>query len=86
MAFWPLEKKYPGYKASGTFHWEDTEGTSYDNVAVIHTIDFGAVPDSVAQRQLFQFPGWAIRSAKKEIVGVWINGENEGDAPGHGNG
>lgn len=74
------EKKYPGYKSSGTFHWEDTEGVSYDNVATIHPIAFGAVPDSVVRNAAFSIPWAGDPLAAKEIVGVWINGENEGDA------
>mgnify|MGYP000866574298 CR=1 FL=1 len=78
LAFY--EKKYAGYKSSGTFHWEDTEGTTYDNVATIHPIAFGAVPDSVARNAAFSIPWTGAPLAEKEIVGVWINGENEGDA------
>jgi hypothetical protein len=74
------EKKYAGYKASGTFHWEDTEGTAYDNEAVIHPIEFGVVPDSVARNAAFEIPWTGDPLAAQESVGAWVNGANEGDA------
>ncbi len=78
LAFY--EKKIPGYKSTGTFHWEDTEGKEYDNIATIHTIEFGAVPDSVARNAAFSIPWAGDPLGENEIVGTWINGENEGDA------
>jgi hypothetical protein len=74
------EKKFPGYKSTGTFHWEDTEGTAYDNVASIHPIHFGAIPDSLARNAAFSIPWTGDPLAARESAGVWINGENEGDA------
>jgi hypothetical protein len=78
LAFY--EKKYPGYKATGTFRWEDTEGKLYENTAEIHPIAFGTLPDSIARNAAFSIPWTGDPLMAKEIVGVWINGENEGDA------
>jgi hypothetical protein len=74
------EKKYTGFKSSGKFHWEDTDGKSFDNMATIHPISFGVVPDSVARNIAFSIPWTGDPLGDKELVGVWINGENEGDA------
>jgi hypothetical protein len=78
LAFY--EKKYPGLKTSGMFRWEDTEGKSFENTIFINSIDFGAVPDSVARNVAFSIPWTGAALGTDEVVGVWINGENEGDA------
>ena len=74
------EKKMAGYKASGTFHWEDTEGNAFDNAVTIHPIAFGSLADSVARTAAFDIPWTGDALGNDEVVGVWINGENEGDA------
>lgn len=78
LAFY--EKQYAGFKSSGTFHWEDTDGKEFDNVVTINTIDFGAMPDSVARTAALTIPWAGNALGSDEVVGTWINGENEGDA------
>lgn len=78
LAFY--EKKYAGLKTSGTFHWEDTEGKSFDNSVTINAIDFGAMPDSIVRNAALTIPWTGNALGTDEAVGTWINGENEGDA------
>ena len=74
------EKKYAGLKTSGAFHWEDTEGHVFDNSIALKAIAFGAIPDSIARTGAFSIPWTGDPLGANEIAGVWINGENEGDA------
>ncbi|MBL7807609.1 MAG: hypothetical protein JNN28_07345 [Saprospiraceae bacterium] len=74
------EKQYAGLKTSGTFHWEDTDGKAFDNTITINAIGFGVIPDSVARNAAFTIPWTGNALGNEEAVGVWINGENEGDA------
>ena len=74
------EKKFAGLKTAGTFHWEDTEGAAYDNDVTIRNIKFGALPDSVSRASAFTIPWTGDPLIADEVAGVWINGENEGDA------
>ena len=78
LAFY--EKQYAGLKASGTFHWEDTDGKSFDNDVTINPIDFGVMPDSIARTAALTIPWTGTALGSDEAVGTWINGENEGDA------
>lgn len=78
LAFY--EKKYAGYKSFGTFHWEDTEGMTYDNSIEIHPIHFAALADTISRSGAFEIPWTGDPLAAKESAGAWINGENEGDA------
>lgn len=74
------EKKYAGLKSSGTFHWEDTEGHTFDNTITVKPIAFGALPDSIARNAALTIPFTGDPLGTNEVAGVWINGENEGDA------
>ena len=74
------EIQYAGLKPSGTFHWEDTEGKAFDNEVTINTIDFGVMPDSIARTAALTIPWTGNALGADEVVGTWINGENEGDA------
>lgn len=78
LAFY--EKKYAGLKPSGTFRWEDTEGKVFENTVSLHSIDFGVLPDTVARTGAFTIPWTGDPLGDDEVVGTWINGENEGDA------
>ncbi len=78
LAFY--EKQYAGLKSSGTFHWEDTDGKVFDNVVSINAIDFGTMPDSIARTAALSIPWTGNALGADEVVGAWINGENEGDA------
>jgi hypothetical protein len=78
LAFY--EKTYAGLTSTGTFRWEDTEGKVFENTVTINPIDFGAMPDSVARNAAFTIPWTGAALGQNEVVGVWINGENEGDA------
>ncbi len=84
LTFRPLlglyEKKIAGLKAAGDFRWEDADGKAFVNTVTVNNIDFGAVPDSVARNAAFEIPWTGASLGDNEIVGVWINGENEGDA------
>jgi hypothetical protein len=74
------EKKFVGLKASGSFTFEDTEGNAYQNAVSIHEIGFGALPDSISRTTALSIPFSGGEVLENEVVGVWINGENEGDA------
>lgn len=74
------EKSYAGFKSSGTFHWEDTDGKSFDNKVTINTIDFGAMSDTIVRTAALTIPWAGDALGTDEVVGTWINGENEGDA------
>ena len=78
LAFY--EKQYAGLKAFGTFHWEDTEGKVFDNELNINVIDFGVMPDSIVRTAALTIPWTGSALGADEVVGTWINGENEGDA------
>ncbi|MBN8677004.1 MAG: hypothetical protein J0M29_02195 [Chitinophagales bacterium] len=78
LAFY--EKQYAGFKSSGTFKWEDTDGKVFENTVVINEIAFGAIPDSIARNAAFTIPWTGAALGDNEAAGVWINGENEGDA------
>lgn len=78
LAFY--EKTYAGLVSTGTFIWEDTEGKVFENKVTINSIDFGTMPDSVARNAAFTIPWTGAALGQDEVVGVWINGENEGDA------
>jgi hypothetical protein len=84
LTFKPLlafyEKSYAGYKSTGAFVFEDTEGKSYTNSISIKPVQFGAVPDTVLRNAALSVPWTGDVLGEKEYVGVWINGENEGDA------
>jgi hypothetical protein len=74
------EKKYAGLKSSGKFRWEDTEAKVFENNLTVNNIAFGALPDSVSRATAFSIPWTGDALGSDEIVGVWVNGENEGDA------
>ena len=74
------EKKTAGYKKSGTFKWEDTEGKSFENMVTINEIAYGVLPDSVSRTAAFSIPWTGTPLGDTELVGAWINGEKEGDA------
>ncbi|MBL7825745.1 MAG: hypothetical protein JNJ57_03885 [Saprospiraceae bacterium] len=74
------EKKIAGLNSSGTFRWEDAEGKVFENTITINPIDFGAGLDTIARNAALEIPFTGAPLAEHEIVGVWINGENEGDA------
>lgn len=78
LAFY--EKKIPGLKKSGVFHWEDTDGKAFDNTVTIHEIGFGALADSIGRTTALTIPWTGDPLGTDEVVGTWINGENEGDA------
>jgi hypothetical protein len=78
LAFY--EKKYPGFKASGKFHWEDTDGKVFENTVTIQEIGFGVMPDTIARTAALSIPWTGNVLGADEAVGTWINGENEGDA------
>lgn len=78
LAFY--EKKYAGLKTSGTFIWEDTEANVFTNTVTINPIDFGVMPDSIARNAALTIPWTGDALGTDEVVGTWINGENEGDA------
>jgi hypothetical protein len=78
LAFY--EKKYVGLKTSGTFKWEDTEGNVFQNTIEVRPIAFGTLPDSIARNAAFSIPFTGGPVADKEVIGIWANGENEGDA------
>lgn len=74
------EKKTAGLKTSGTFKWEDTDGNTFENAISLKPIAFGNVPDTVARNAAFQIPWTGAPLGDDEVVGVWINGKEEGDA------
>lgn len=74
------EKKMTGYKKSGVFKWEDTEGKSFQNTVTINEIAYGTIADSVSRAAAFNVPWTGEPLGDNELVGVWINGEKEGDA------
>jgi hypothetical protein len=78
LAFY--EKKYAGFKPSGTFIWEDTDAKKFHNTVTINTIAFGTMPDSIGRTSALTIPWTGNPLGNDEIVGTWINGENEGDA------
>ncbi|MFN0212724.1 MAG: hypothetical protein ACKVT2_00595 [Saprospiraceae bacterium] len=78
LAFY--EKKYPGFKASGQFKWEDIDGKVFENEVSINTIDFGIMPDTIFKTAALTIPWTGNALGTDEAVGTWINGENEGDA------
>jgi hypothetical protein len=78
LAFY--EKKYAGLKSSGTFKFEDTEGATYQNTIDVRPIAFGTLPDSIARNAAFSIPFTGGPVATNEVIGIWANGENEGDA------
>ena len=78
LAFY--EKKYAGLKTSGTFRWEDTDAKVFSNTVDIKAIDFGVMPDSIARTAALTIPWTGNALGSDEVVGTWINGENEGDA------
>jgi hypothetical protein len=78
LAFY--EKKYAGLKTAGKFVFEDTEGTSYENSIDVRPISFGTLPDSIARTAAFSVPFAGGALATNEVIGLWANGENEGDA------
>lgn len=78
LAFY--EKKYAGFKTSGTFRWEDIDAKVFENTVSINSIDFGVVPDTVLRNAAFNIPFTGNALGDDEVAGVWINGENEGDS------
>lgn len=78
LAFY--EKKYAGFKPSGTFVWEDTDAKAFHNTLNIQSIGFGAMPDSIARTTALTIPWTGTPLGEDEVVGTWINGEKEGDA------
>jgi len=78
LAFY--EKKYPGLKTSGKFHWEDTDAKVFENSVSMNSIDFGSMSDSIARNAALSIPWTGNALGADEVVGTWINGENEGDA------
>jgi hypothetical protein len=78
LAFY--EKKYAGFKSSGSFRWEDTEGKVFENTVTVNTVDFGPMPDSLARNAALTIPWTGNPLATDEAIGAWINGEKEGDS------
>jgi hypothetical protein len=76
------EDELAGFVSSGTFHWEDYDGKSYDNTIEIKEINF---PDGLTEidgsssYELF-WDGPAL--GNDEYVAVVINGDFEGDLSG----
>jgi hypothetical protein len=78
LAFY--EKKFAGLKSSGKFRWEDTEAKVFENSIDVRPIAFGVLPDSLARNAALAIPFTGGPILEREIVGIWANGENEGDA------
>jgi hypothetical protein len=74
------EKKMAGLKTEGTFKWEDSDGKSFQNKISLKPIEYGVIPDTVSRSKAFDIPWKGDALGDNEVVGVWINGINEGDA------
>lgn len=74
------EKEYAGVLSSGTFVWQDLDGNTFTNEVSNNVIGLPEGLDTIDRANSFEliFEGDPIQ--EKELVTVFVNGENELDA------
>lgn len=85
MTFKPLfsyyEKEFAGYKATGAFLYTDLDGITFENsVADVPEIAFTAELDTISRDSAFELFWVGDPLMANEFVGVFVDGENQGDA------
>ena len=74
------EEDYAGFVSSGTFEFEDLNGNTYVNDAEIRSIEFPSTFGPIDQNASFEIEWEGDALGTDEIVSVWLNGINEGNA------
>lgn len=74
------EEAYPGVVQEGTFEFVDLNDNQYVNDAYLNSIDFPEVFGPIDQNAAFELDWVGDPLADNELVSVWLNGINEGDA------
>lgn len=84
MAWRPLlayyELKLPGKVLNGTFHFEDTEGNTFENTVEIHEIAYNDTTTTIDKSAAYAYFWDGAALAADENVTFSVNGNAEGDA------
>lgn len=74
------EKDFPGYVNGGTFYFLDLDYNTFYNTVEMRPIDFQQPMGPIDNSSSFEIEWSGVAISDGELVSVWIDGENEGDA------